>query len=226
MCEKAFRKYRLNFAEQSKSPAMETAVAEFGLKSLEDLIANVGYGKITPLQVVRKFLPKPEAEEDSILTKALEKRERKKPKGGVIVRGVDDILVRFAKCCRPVRGDAITGYITRGFGVTVHRTNCINALKMTPERQIEVEWNPEIAETFPVKIRVRALDRVGLLADLAANISKNAANILSARTDNRNIDETVTSFFTITVENTTHLEQVLADIRKIKNVREVVRIGR
>ncbi len=226
MCEKAFRKYRLNFSEKSKSPAMKTVVGEFGLKSLEDLIASVGYGKITPLQVVRKFLPKPEAEEDALLTKGAEKRERKKPKGGVVVKGVDDILVRFAKCCRPVRGDAVTGYITRGYGVTIHRTQCINALKMNPERQIEVEWAPEIIETFPVKIRVRALDRVGLLADLAANISKNAANILSARTDNRNADETVTSFFTISVENTTHLDRVLADIRRIKNVQEVVRIGR
>ncbi|MBW1777238.1 MAG: bifunctional (p)ppGpp synthetase/guanosine-3',5'-bis(diphosphate) 3'-pyrophosphohydrolase, partial [Deltaproteobacteria bacterium] len=75
-------------------------------------------------------------------------------------------------------------------------------------------------------IRVRALDRVGLLADLAANISKNAANILSARSENRSDDETVTSFFTISVENTTHLDRVLADIRRIKNVHEVVRIGR
>jgi len=223
MCEKVFRKFRLNFAEQSKSPVMETVAAEFGFKSLEDLIANVGYGKITPLQVIRKFLPKPEAEEDSILTKAIEKGDRKKPKGGVIVRGVDDILVRFAKCCHPVRGDTITGYITRGYGVAVHRTNCINALKMNPERQIDVEWNPEITETFPVKIRVRSLDRVGLLADLAANISKNAANILSAKTETKD-DATVTSFFTITVDSTTHLERVIADIRKIKNVQEVTRI--
>ncbi len=226
MCEKAFRKYRLNFADQVKSPQMDAVVAEFGLKSLEDLIANVGYGKITPLQVIRKLLPKPEAEEDALLTKLLDKGSRKKPKGGVIVRGMDDILVRFAKCCRPVRGDAITGYITRGYGVTVHRTHCINALKMNPERQIDVEWNPEITETFPVKIRVQALDRVGLLADLAANISKNSANILSARTDTRKDDAQVTLFFTITVGNTTHLEQVLTDIRKIKNVQEVVRMDR
>jgi len=225
MCEKAFRKYRLNFAEQSKSPAMDAVVAEFGLKSLEDLVATVGYGKITPLQIVRKFLPKPEAEEEALLTKVIGKGCRKKPRGGVVVKGIDDILVRFGKCCRPVRGDAITGYITRGYGVAVHRTNCVNALKMNPERQIDVEWNPEIAETFPVKIRVRALDRVGLLADLAANISKNASNILSARTETRD-DKMVTSYFTITVDNTTHMERVLADIRKIKSVQEVRRVER
>ncbi len=225
MCEKAFRKYKLNFTVKSKSPEMETAVGEFGLKTLEDLIANVGYGKITPLQIVRKFLPKSDTEAEAILSKVIGKREKKRPKGGVVVKGVDDILVRFGKCCRPVRGDAITGYITRGYGVTVHRTNCINALKMSPERQIDVQWNPEIFETFPVKIRVQAMDRVGLLADLAANISKNAANILSARTETRD-KNLVTSFFTISVDNTTHLERVLSDIRKIKSVQEVRRIDR
>ena len=76
-----------------------------------------------------------------------------------MVKGVDDVLLKFAKCCQPVPGDSITGYITRGYGITVHRTNCINALKLNPDRQIEVEWSTEITETYPVKIRVRSYDR-------------------------------------------------------------------
>jgi hypothetical protein len=75
----------------------------------------------------------------------------------VVVKGVDDILVRFGKCCQPVPGDPITGYITRGYGVTVHRTTCVNAMKLNPERQIEVEWNQEMTESYPVKIVVRSL---------------------------------------------------------------------
>ena len=77
-----------------------------------------------------------------------------------IVKGVDDILVRFGKCCQPVPGDAIIGFITRGSGVTVHRAGCVNALKTNPERLIEVEWDAATREAFPVKIRIRALDRM------------------------------------------------------------------
>jgi len=137
---------------------------------------------------------------------------------------MDDILIKFAKCCQPVPGDPIIGYITRGFGVTVHRANCVNILKMSPERQIDVQWNEEIRETYPVKILVRSHDRVGLLADLAANISKNEANILSVNT--RTLDnKTVDSQFTLAVAGTEHLERVLSSIRKVKLVQGVKRIG-
>ena len=141
-----------------------------------------------------------------------------------MVKGVDDVLLKFGKCCQPVPGDPITGYITRGYGITVHRTNCVNALKVNPERQIEVEWSTEITETYPVKIRVRSYDRVGLLADIAEGISKNGANILYASTETNDIQD-VDSFFTISVENTEHLRQVLSAIKKVKHVQEVKRIA-
>ena len=225
MCEKAFRKYRLNFNTLLKSEEMEKVVEDFGFKKLDDLIASVGYGKITPLQIIRKITPKSESEEDyeSIFNKIIGRVRKKKPKGGVIVKGVDDILIKFGKCCQPVPGDPITGYITRGFGVTVHRTRCINALKMSSERQIDVEWNVDVGETYPVKIRVRSYDRVGLLADIASNISKNGANIISANTETMG-KKVVESFFTITVEDTRHLNRVLSAIRKIKHIHEVMRI--
>jgi GTP pyrophosphokinase len=121
----------------------------------------------------------------------------------VTVKGVDDILIKFGKCCQPVPGDSIIGYITRGFGVTVHRTRCVNAMKMSPERQIDVEWSVDMADTYPVKILVRSYDRVGLLADITANISKNGANILSANTETRG-SKIVDSLFTIAVQNTDH----------------------
>ncbi len=227
MCEKAFRKARLNFNEQVKTDKMEQVVKDFGYKTIDDLIAGVGYGKITPLQIVRKMEPKPETEteQESILAKVIGRVRRRKPRGGVMVKGVDDILIKFGKCCRPVPGDGITGYITRGFGVTVHRTSCVNALKTNPERQIEVEWNQEATDTYSVKIRVRSNDRVGLLADIAANISKNGANIIHAQTETRE-DKIVTSLFTILVKDTGHLRQVLNDINKVKSVQEVKRIDR
>ena len=225
MCEKAFRKYRLNFHELLKSEDMDRVVEHFGFKTTDDLITSVGYGKITPLQIIRKIVPKPETEEDheSIFNKIIGRVRKKKPRAGVIVKGVDDILIRFGKCCRPVPGDTITGYITIGHGVTVHRTNCINALKMNPERQIDIEWNKDVAETYPVKICVSSSDRVGLLADIAANISKSGANILNARTETRETG-IVDSFFTLAVEDVEHLDRVISAIKKVKLVHDVKRV--
>ncbi len=226
MCEKAFRKHRLNFNTLVKTEEMQKVVEHFGFKTADDLVASVGYGKITPLQVVRRLTASVEAEEkdESIFNKIIGRVRKKKPKGGVVVRGVDDILIRFGKCCQPVPGDPIVGYITRGFGVTVHRTSCVNALKMNPERQIEVDWSSQNSETYPVKIRIRSHDRIGLLADVVSKISKNDANILTAKTetlDNRMVHST----FTIDVENTEHLNRVLTSIKKVKHVLEVIRIG-
>jgi GTP pyrophosphokinase len=205
---------------------MMQIVEQFGFKAVDDLIANVGYGKITPLQVLRKFAPKidPEEVDESIFDKLMERVRKKKPKTGVLVKGVDDILIKFGKCCQPVPGDPIVGYITRGFGVTVHRTNCVNALRMNPERQIEVSWSQQVTETYPVNIRIISQDRMGLLADLVGNISKLGANILNAKTDTRE-NKVVDSYFTIGVEDTTHLEKILAAVKKVKHVQEVKRVG-
>ena len=227
MLDKAFRKERLNFNILAKSERIEEVGAHFGFKAVDDLIANVGYGKITPLQVLRKIAPKRDAEESeaSIFNKLIGRvGRRKKLKTGVLVKGVDDILIKFGKCCQPVPGDLIVGYITRGFGVTVHRTNCINALSMNPERQIEVEWNQETNEIYPVKIRIISQDRVGLLADVAGNISKFGANILNATPQTRD-DKMVDSFFTIGVEDIGHLDKILSAVRKVKRVQDVKRIG-
>ena len=226
MCEKAFRKERLNFNTLVKSEKMIQVVEQFGFKTVDDLIANVGYGKITPLQVVRKFAPKIDETtvDESIFNKLIERVKKKKPKTGVLVKGADDILIKFGKCCQPVPGDPITGYITRGYGVTIHRTNCINALRMNPERQIEVEWNQEVTETYPVKIRIISQDRVGLLADVVGNISKFGANILNAKTETRE-NKMVDSFFTIGVEDTDHLEKIVSAVKKVKYVQEVKRVG-
>jgi GTP pyrophosphokinase len=227
MLEKAFRKEKLNFNALIKTAQMAKVGADFGFKAVEDLVANVGYGKITPLQVVRKIAPKqdPAADQESIFNKLVGRVARKKRiKDGVLVKGVDDILIRFGKCCQPVPGDPIIGYITRGYGVTVHRTNCVNALQMTPERQIEVEWNQEANETYPVKIQIVSYDRVGLLADVVGNISKFGANILNASSETRE-NKMVDSYFTIGVEDTSHLERILSAVRKVKLVQDVKRIG-
>ncbi len=223
LCEKAFRKHRLNFNALLKSEQMADAVVALGFRELDDLIASIGYGKITPLQLVRKFQTRPAAEEPSAVVKPATSPSRRSGKSSVLVKGIDDMLIRFGKCCRPVAGDPITGYITRGQGVTVHRVGCVHALKMNPERQIDVTWNKAAAQAYPVKIAIQADDRLGLLADIAATISKQGPNILTADSSVRQ-NKSVVLYFTIQVRDTTQLESVMAALQRVKPVRTVRRL--
>jgi GTP pyrophosphokinase len=226
MLDKAFRKERLNFVTESKTEKMGEVVASLGVKTLDDLIASVGYGKVTPLQVLRPFTAKPVSPDsrESLLEKLMSRVRKKKPREGVLVKGLEDILIKFGKCCQPVPGDRIIGYITQGFGVTVHRASCVNALRSSPERQIEVEWNTASAESYPAKIQIISYDRMGLLADLVGSISKLGANILNASSDTKE-NKTVESLFTIGVADTGHLERILTAIRTVKQVQDARRIG-
>ncbi|HMA66822.1 MAG TPA: bifunctional (p)ppGpp synthetase/guanosine-3',5'-bis(diphosphate) 3'-pyrophosphohydrolase [Desulfosalsimonadaceae bacterium] len=226
MCEKAFRKHRLNFHEQVNSPKMQEVAAEFNFKTVDDLIANIGYGKITPLQVIRRLgeEEKPEKEEN-ILDRFIGRRKGKKKEDdqGVIVDGMDDILIRFAQCCQPVPGDPIIGYITHGSGVTIHRKGCVNAMKMNPEREIRVEWKKDSAGYFPVKLKFRARDRIGLLAEITAVISKADANIVDVQLESLP-NKTVTGYFTLSIANLEHLDTVLARLRRIDTMQEIHRL--
>ena len=121
---------------------------------------------------------------------------------------------------RVVAADPIIGYITQGFGVTVHRASCVNALRSSPERQIEVEWNTASADTYPVKIQIISYDRMGLLADLVGNISKLGANILHASSDTKE-NKMVESRFTINVGDTEQLERILSAMRRDRRMRKL-----
>ncbi len=225
--EKTFRKEKLNFALLSKSEKMKEVVEQLGVKILEDLIANVGYGKLTPLQVLRPFTAREAAEDgfqQSLIEKLMSRVRKKKPQAGVFVKGVEDILIKFGKCCQPVPGDAIIGYITQGYGVTVHRTSCVNALRTNPERQIAVEWNIASTDTYPVKIQIVSYDRVGLLSDIVGSISKSGANILNASSETKE-NKMVESYFTINVGDKAHLEKILSFLRRVKQVQDARRVG-
>jgi GTP pyrophosphokinase len=140
-----------------------------------------------------------------------------------VVKGLDDILVKFSKCCNPLPGDAIVGFITQGQGVAVHRKNCVNTLKMSPERKIEVQWSEDYTESYPVRIRIRSTDRSGLLADVALTISRAKANIINAHTETSD-DGVVNSYFTIAVESTAQLGKIISDLKRVKQVKSVKRV--
>lgn len=232
MCEKLFRKKGYSFNAIVKSGELDAVAESFSFKVVDDLIAHVGFGKITPLQLFHRALPDAEKDKDqdntgekisSILHKIIGNKRKRKSSDGVVVTGLDDILVKFSKCCTPLPGDAIIGFITQGQGVTVHRKGCINTLKMVPERQIDVQWSDSYTDSYPVKIRIRATDRSGLLADLAATISKNGANINSAQSETSEFGA-VRSYFTISVTSIDQLNKVMSELRKLKQVDEVKRV--
>jgi GTP pyrophosphokinase len=224
LCEKAFRKHSLNFNKLFTSPEMEEAAKAFGLKTSEELVINVGYGKLTPVQLVHKFKEPEKEKEASILNRLIGRSKKKKTGDGVIVRGIDDILIKFGKCCQPVPGDPIVGYITQGQGVTVHRSSCPNALTMNPERSVDVVWDAQSKDTFPVEVLVTSYDQMGLLAEITTNISKNGANILTANTQRRE-DQMYDSQFTLGVQDTEHLRRVMSSLKKLKCVQSVVRLA-
>ncbi|MGM0787131.1 MAG: ACT domain-containing protein, partial [Thermodesulfobacteriota bacterium] len=131
--------------------------------------------------------------------------------------------IKFAKCCQPVPGDPITGYITHGQGVTVHRSGCVNALKLSPDRQIDVEWKTEKGSQFPVSLKITGYDRIGLLAEISTEISKAGANIHDVRLENRG-NKYIYGDFTILVNDLQHLDNVMGKLKKISTVQEVKRV--
>ncbi len=226
MCEKTFKKKNQNFNALIKSGQIKKVAETFGFKSIDDLIAHVGFGKFTPLQVLHKALPEFEKQEDakeeSILKKAVGRR-KKKESTGIIVKGLDDILVKFSKCCNPLPGESIIGYITQGQGVAIHRKGCLNVMKMSKERQIEVEWSGSFSESYPASIKVETDDRFGLLADIASVISKYKSNILNAKSETRDSGLGL-FYFTFLVGSSDQLLKIMSDIRKVKKVIHVKRI--
>jgi GTP pyrophosphokinase len=224
LCEKTFRRHNLNFSKLYTSPEMEEAARAFGLKTVDELTASVGYGKLTPIQIINKIKGPEKEKDESIINRLIGRTKKKKASDGVIVRGIDDVLIKFGKCCQPVPGDPIVGYITQGQGVTIHRAGCPNALNMNPERSVPVVWDINQKDTFPVEILVRSHDQLGLLAEITANISKNGANIMSASTRRRD-DQLYDSQFTISVKDKDHLRQVISSLKKLKFVLSVLRIA-
>ena len=144
---------------------------------------------------------------------------------GVIVRGVSDVMVKLARCCTPVPGDEILGFVTRGDGISVHRKNCTNAadLLSRPERLVEVEWAPTSSSTFLVQIQVEALDRARLLSDITMALSDQHVNIISAQlTTSR--DRTAKSRFSFEMGDPKHLGSVLKAVRQVPGVFDAYRV--
>ena len=193
------------------------------------LYAAVGEGHVSTQSVLEKIVASLQRDNDDselpVPTRGRNTRAREN-NPGVLVRGAPDILVKLAKCCTPVPGDEIMGFVTRGSGVSVHQTACVNVAELMtqPERIIEVEWAPSSTSVFLVQVQIEALDRSGLLSDVTRVLSEHHVNILSA-TVSTSSDRLALSKFVFEMGDTTHLERVLNAVRRIDAVYDVYRVS-
>jgi guanosine-3',5'-bis(diphosphate) 3'-pyrophosphohydrolase len=210
---------------------LERVAGEYGCGKMEDLHAALGYGKFSARQVLQKLAP------DAVDTPAAEAPKPTPATPGmgapgdsgdlvIKVKGVDDLLVYRAKCCNPIRGEGIVGYVTRGKGIAVHSKNCTNVqnLMYEVERKIDVEWARAVTETFPVRVVVHTDDRPGMLNQLTSVLFAEQSNIrsLEASSDDKRGDGAIIDM-TVEVRDKKQLERVAAAIRRISGVRDVER---
>ncbi|MFD5214882.1 RelA/SpoT family protein [Microbacterium sp. NPDC058345] len=227
---RAMRKQNLPLQRLMSQESFAEVAQQLRYEDVSALYAAVGEGHVSTQSVLEKVTALVSVEEDTS-TGAIELpgrspvRESRTGDSGILVRGAADILVKLARCCTPVPGDPIVGFVTRGSGVSVHRTDCVNvtALGDNPERFVDVEWAPTTKSVFRVQIQVEALDRSGLLSDVTRVLSEHHVNILSATVSTTN-ERLALSRFVFEMGDAVHLDRVLNAVRRIDAVYDVYRV--
>ncbi|MFE5675684.1 RelA/SpoT family protein [Streptomyces erythrochromogenes] len=229
---RAMRKQNLPIQRILTGDSLVTLAHEMRYPDISSLYAAIGEGHVAAQGVVQKLVAALGGEEaanedieESIPPARARSKRRSNADPGVVVKGVDDVWVKLARCCTPVPGDPIIGFVTRGSGVSVHRADCVNvdSLSQQPERMLEVEWAPTQSSVFLVAIQVEALDRSRLLSDVTRVLSDQHVNILSAAVQTSR-DRVATSRFTFEMGDPKHLGHVLKAVRGVEGVYDVYRV--
>jgi GTP pyrophosphokinase len=226
---KVLRKQGLGVGWSAVAKALDSVAADMNLQEADDLLAAIGSGKQSPKQVVTKLIKvlaidrpalEPEVEQQVVAPSLPSRVTRRRGTTGVRVKGIDDVLVRLAHCCNPVPGDGIVGFVTRGRGVSVHRSDCPNARELvnsSPERILDVEWDTGTSTTYQVEILIEALNRTRLLQDISIALADAGVNVVSAgvSTDRQGI---AYLRFLFELGNMDQLQKVLATVRGVDGV--------
>jgi GTP pyrophosphokinase len=225
MLEKEGRKNDFNVIKASKDGRLQIVLPEFSLPGIDDLFAAVGIGKLTPKKVIARLLavlhPKPE-QDSGTEERTAKNEDAQKHQDGIFIKGLDDSLIHFAKCCKPVPGDQIVGFISRGRGVIVHTASCPHVQNLESERLISVYWNNEESKPFPAEIIITGNNEMGLLAKISMLFLQESINI-NALQIKSSIDGKSQMDFTVEVRDAVHLYQTIDKLRMIENVLEVRR---
>ncbi len=228
--EKEGRRYDLNINKLLDSDRLAKAASELGFQN-DELFAQIGYGKLAAKSVLDKLVPQGELKEKPPEHPVVSAVKRVLKPGTsttdrIVVRGVDDLMVFRARCCNPIRGEKIVGYITRGKGVSVHSANCPNVvnLQYDPERRIEVEWDKgtDVAP-YTVRLTMQVEDRKGMIAELSSRIADINTNILNLEASTRGEDRQARIDMTVEIKDVKHLEKVIKSIRGVEGVLGVER---
>ena len=232
--EKEARRFDLNPKTLLEGEAMAKLAPEYGATKPEELLAQIGYGKISPRGLLQKLVPTDQLKEkapDSTVVSVVKRvlRPGAATEDKIKVRGIDDLMVFRAKCCNPIRGERIVGYITRGKGVSVHSATCSNVMNLMydPERRIDVEWDKAAGDQAPytVRLTMQVEDRRGMLAEISAKVSDINTNItnMEARTGE---DHQARIDMTVEISDVKHLEKVIKSIKGVQGVIGVERAAR
>ena len=228
LCDKSFRKRGLGFEKLYEKGELAKAASVMNYTSAEDMVVAVGYGLVSSEQVLKKYLPETtlhmeqeEAAREKILAK--KEKETKTSKSAIRVRGLDDILIHFAKCCNPIKGDSIKGFVTRGRGVTVHVTACPKMFASDPQRTIDVSWEGEADVERSVKVRVVCQDVKGLLVKMSNVFTSAAINIIKAQIRTTR-DNKAINIFTVSIKNKNQLRDVMRIMEALDGIISVDRL--
>jgi GTP pyrophosphokinase len=228
---KMMRKQNLPLQQLMSAESLSSVVADLRLQDVEALFAAVGEGQVSAQSIIERLTASTSEEDDheeGIQLPVTPRSIRRVGGGdsGILVKGDADVMVKLARCCTPVPGDKIMGFVTRGSGVSVHRTDCKNVgeLMHEPERVLEVSWAPTSKRLFLVQIQIEALDRSGLLSDVTRVLSEHHVNILSASVSTRN-DRVALSRFVFEMGDPAGLDHLLSAVKRIEAVYDVYRVS-
>lgn len=241
MLEKEGRREGVNFQRELKKGNLEKVAWEYSYSNVEDLLSAVGYAKLTPKKVLHKLIPKnrpqeavsDKSEKQEKSTQKETNRENKETeeeskstfKEGVSIKGVDDVLIRFAQCCQPVPGDPIVGYISRGRGVIVHTADCKNVKQFNPNRVVNVSWDHRADKVFPATIKIVCKNLKGMMAEIADLLAKKDINIESGSFSS-DVEDKTEIFFNLKVNDTSHLYKTIDQLSNLDNVLEAIRTSK
>jgi len=225
LLEKEFKRHNLKFGNYVKSEEIKKVFVEYSVNHLDDLISQVGLGRISAKRVVNCFMAEELVDVPEPVTDKIKKKKTASPSMGVSLSGgedIEDIMINFAKCCNPIPGDEISGYISRGRGIIVHTKSCPYMKKMDAGRIVGVEWNVREEYTYPVHIKVVCDDLKGILTEVSSVISSFDINISYAQIET--IDMVAICNFIIDINNLQQLNQVSSAIRQLKFVKSIERL--
>ncbi len=226
LLEKALRKNDMSLSRFLKSKRAREVLSRFHAGTQEELYASIGIGKLALPTVMEEIIPSEDTERDSLRPSFFERTVQRVAGdvdgAGIRIQGMDNMLVRFAQCCTPVSGDPVTGWITRGRGVSVHRRGCPRVLELDPDRRVQVTWADDVDVDLPVSLRVMTDDRAGILASVSSVFSSNGISISEASCLSK--DGRAENMFHFRVGGIDRLREIMRGVAKLKGVLDVERV--